>query len=264
MDILSSSVRSRPGRTDLNLRRCPLNLQIFSSRGCAVLIPSMPLKAEGDVGDPMLRLMDGVIPAVNKGNRCRHHRSRPALGYGAKLRRIFNVGPPLTRTLSKNSFRWAEKGKRHMIQRETDKSQEFADQGANDSFETVSVLNDFLQRLPQNWNSLHLRTRSAYQIESRLFFRQGNNSNAYSAVRESNSLASRESCSGFRRRRTISVSRRHRFHFLYPLKMKNNSSKAGSFSSENQNGTSPISKSSTTTRSAHLRDCDLVKRWGST
>jgi dipeptidyl aminopeptidase/acylaminoacyl peptidase len=45
----------------------PLNLQIFSSRGYAVLIPSMPLKPEGDVDDPMLRLMNGVIPAVDKG-----------------------------------------------------------------------------------------------------------------------------------------------------------------------------------------------------
>ena len=36
----------------------------------------------------------------------------------------------LTRTLRKNSFRWAEKEKRHTIQRETDKSQEFAEVGA--------------------------------------------------------------------------------------------------------------------------------------
>ena len=50
----------------------------------------------------------------------------------------------LTRTLRKNSFRWAEKEKRHTMQRETDKSQEFAEPGANDTFETVSVLNDFL------------------------------------------------------------------------------------------------------------------------
>jgi dipeptidyl aminopeptidase/acylaminoacyl peptidase len=45
----------------------PLNLQIFSSHGYAVLIPSMPLKPEGDVDDPMLRLMNGVFPAVDKG-----------------------------------------------------------------------------------------------------------------------------------------------------------------------------------------------------
>ncbi len=50
----------------------------------------------------------------------------------------------LTRTLRKNAFRWAEKEKRHTIQREMDKSREFAELGANDTFETVSVLNDFL------------------------------------------------------------------------------------------------------------------------
>ena len=49
-----------------------------------------------------------------------------------------------TRALRKNSFRWAEKEKKHTVQRELDKSQEFAELGANDTFETVSVLNDFL------------------------------------------------------------------------------------------------------------------------
>jgi DNA-directed RNA polymerase specialized sigma24 family protein len=50
----------------------------------------------------------------------------------------------LTRTLRKNAFRWAEKEKRHVLQRETDKSQEFDDPGANDTFQTISLLNDFL------------------------------------------------------------------------------------------------------------------------
>jgi dipeptidyl aminopeptidase/acylaminoacyl peptidase len=45
----------------------PLSLQIPVSHGYAVLIPSMPLKPEGEVDDPMLRLMNGVIPAVDKG-----------------------------------------------------------------------------------------------------------------------------------------------------------------------------------------------------
>jgi len=45
----------------------PLNLQIIAAHGYAVLLPSMPLKPEGDVDDPMLRLMNGVIPAVDKG-----------------------------------------------------------------------------------------------------------------------------------------------------------------------------------------------------
>ena len=50
----------------------------------------------------------------------------------------------LTRTLRKNAFRWAEKEKRLTIQREFDKSQTGDEPGANDTFETVSVLNDFL------------------------------------------------------------------------------------------------------------------------
>ncbi len=44
----------------------PLNLQIPAARGYAVLIPSMPLKPEGEVDDPMLRLPNGVLPAVDK------------------------------------------------------------------------------------------------------------------------------------------------------------------------------------------------------
>jgi DNA-directed RNA polymerase specialized sigma24 family protein len=50
----------------------------------------------------------------------------------------------LTRTLRKNAFRWAEKEKRLTIQREFDKSQTSDEPSAIDTFETVSVLNDFL------------------------------------------------------------------------------------------------------------------------
>ena len=52
----------------------------------------------------------------------------------------------LTRTLRKNAFRWAEKEKRLTIQREFDKSQTSDEPGAIDTFETVSVLNDFLDQ----------------------------------------------------------------------------------------------------------------------
>jgi hypothetical protein len=55
----------------------------------------------------------------------------------------------LTRTLRKNAFRWAEKEKRLTIQREFDKSQASHEPGANDTFETVSVLNDFLDHCCQ-------------------------------------------------------------------------------------------------------------------
>jgi DNA-directed RNA polymerase specialized sigma24 family protein len=50
----------------------------------------------------------------------------------------------LTRTLRKNAFRWAEKEKRVAIQREAEKSGETAEPFGYDAFETVAVLNDFL------------------------------------------------------------------------------------------------------------------------
>jgi len=50
----------------------------------------------------------------------------------------------LTRSLRKSAFRWAEKEKRIAIQREFDKSREIAEPSASDTFETVSLLNDFL------------------------------------------------------------------------------------------------------------------------
>ena len=50
----------------------------------------------------------------------------------------------LTRTLRKNAFRWAEMEKRIAIQRETEKSKEIAEPFASAGFETISVLNDYL------------------------------------------------------------------------------------------------------------------------
>jgi hypothetical protein len=50
----------------------------------------------------------------------------------------------LTRTLRKNAFRWAEKEQRFAIQREAEKSGETAEPFRHDAFETVVVLNDFL------------------------------------------------------------------------------------------------------------------------
>lgn len=44
----------------------PLNLQIAAAHGYAVLLPSMPLAPEGMADDPMLRLPEGVLPAVDK------------------------------------------------------------------------------------------------------------------------------------------------------------------------------------------------------
>jgi dipeptidyl aminopeptidase/acylaminoacyl peptidase len=43
-----------------------LNLQLLAARGYAVLLPSMPLSAEGVTGDPYMELTKGVLPAVDK------------------------------------------------------------------------------------------------------------------------------------------------------------------------------------------------------
>jgi dipeptidyl aminopeptidase/acylaminoacyl peptidase len=43
-----------------------LSMQIPAAHGFAVLFPSMPLKQEGEVEDPMLRLPEGVLPALDK------------------------------------------------------------------------------------------------------------------------------------------------------------------------------------------------------
>ena len=44
----------------------PLSMQIPAAHGFAILLPSMPLKPEGEVEDPMLRLTEGVLPALDK------------------------------------------------------------------------------------------------------------------------------------------------------------------------------------------------------
>jgi dipeptidyl aminopeptidase/acylaminoacyl peptidase len=41
-------------------------MQIPAAHGFAILLPSMPLKPEGEVEDPMLRLTEGVLPALDK------------------------------------------------------------------------------------------------------------------------------------------------------------------------------------------------------
>jgi dipeptidyl aminopeptidase/acylaminoacyl peptidase len=42
------------------------NLQLLASHGYAVLLPSMPLKPRGQADDPLLRLQNGVMPAVDE------------------------------------------------------------------------------------------------------------------------------------------------------------------------------------------------------
>ena len=46
--------------------RISLNMQIPAAQGYVILLPSMPLEPEGITQDPMLRLTEGVIPAVDK------------------------------------------------------------------------------------------------------------------------------------------------------------------------------------------------------
>ncbi|MGF1539417.1 MAG: prolyl oligopeptidase family serine peptidase [Pleurocapsa sp.] len=44
----------------------PFNLQLAAARGYVVLEPSIPLSPEGEADDPMLKLLNGVLPAVEK------------------------------------------------------------------------------------------------------------------------------------------------------------------------------------------------------
>jgi dipeptidyl aminopeptidase/acylaminoacyl peptidase len=44
----------------------PFNMQLLAAQGYMVLEPSIPLKPEGDVDDPMLRLINGILPAVEQ------------------------------------------------------------------------------------------------------------------------------------------------------------------------------------------------------
>jgi dipeptidyl aminopeptidase/acylaminoacyl peptidase len=44
----------------------PLNLQIAAAKGFVILLPSMPTPPAGVADDPMLRLPDGVLPAVDQ------------------------------------------------------------------------------------------------------------------------------------------------------------------------------------------------------
>ncbi|HEY3929109.1 MAG TPA: prolyl oligopeptidase family serine peptidase [Candidatus Koribacter sp.] len=58
--------KDRPPTYDSINSSLSLNLQIPAAKGYAVLFPSMPLAEEGLTEDPMLRLPEGVLPAVDK------------------------------------------------------------------------------------------------------------------------------------------------------------------------------------------------------
>jgi dipeptidyl aminopeptidase/acylaminoacyl peptidase len=50
----------------LNWDWSAFNLQLLASRGYMVLVPSMPLKPEGEASDPYMELTKGVLPALDK------------------------------------------------------------------------------------------------------------------------------------------------------------------------------------------------------
>jgi DNA-directed RNA polymerase specialized sigma24 family protein len=153
----------------------------------------------------------------------------------------------LTRALRKNSFRWAEKEKRHTIQRETDKSQEFAEPGANDTFEAVSVLNDFLNHCHGIGILSTFERDLLIKLKVEGFF-------AKEIIQTHTALSEKAVHSRVERilqrlqkaANELSIKDTPASFSVSPKdlrKKKNNSLKTGSFSSENQNGTLPISKS---------------------
>jgi DNA-directed RNA polymerase specialized sigma24 family protein len=151
----------------------------------------------------------------------------------------------LTRTLRKNSFRWAEKEKRQTIQRETDKSQEFAEPGSNDSFEAVSVLTDFLNYCHRIGILSTFERDLLIKLKVEGFF-------AKEIIQTHTALSEKAVHSRVERilQRLQKVAndlgiKDTRLSFsVFPKDLhKNNSLKTGSFSSENQDGTPPISKS---------------------
>ena len=153
----------------------------------------------------------------------------------------------LTRTLRKNSFRWAEKEKRHSIQREADKSGEFAELGANDTFETVSVLTDFLNHCHRIGILSTFERDLLIKLKVEGFF-------AKEIIQAHTALSEKAVHSRVERilqrlqkaANDLGINDTPLSFSVSPKdlrKKKNNSLTMGSFSSENQNGTSPISKS---------------------
>lgn len=59
-------VTSLPNRLYEISHSHPFNLQLLAAHGYVVLEPSIPLKPEGEVDDPMLCLTNGVLPAVEQ------------------------------------------------------------------------------------------------------------------------------------------------------------------------------------------------------
>jgi hypothetical protein len=153
----------------------------------------------------------------------------------------------LTRTLRKNAFRWAEKEKRLTIQREFDKSQTSDEPGANDTFETVSVLNDFLDHCHRIGILSFFERELLIKLKVEGFF-------AKEIIHTHTALS--EKAVHWRVERILQRLQKaagelgikgDSFSFgvssQHPQKRENNSLKVGSFSSGNQSEVLPISKS---------------------
>jgi len=153
----------------------------------------------------------------------------------------------LTRTLRKNAFRWAEKEKRLTIQREFDKSQTSDEPVANDTFETVSVLNGFLDHCHQIGILSVFERELLIKLKVEGFF-------AKEIIHTHTALS--EKAVHWRVERILQrlqkaacelgikgVSFSLGVSSQNPQKRKNNSQKTGSFSSGNQSEVLPISKS---------------------
>ena len=153
----------------------------------------------------------------------------------------------LTRTLRKNAFRWAEKEKRLTIQREFDKSQTSDEPGANDTFETVSVLNDFLDHCHRIGILSFFERELLIKLKVEGFFAKEiihtHTALSEKAVhwRVERILQRLQKAAGKLGIKSSSLS--FSVPSQNPQKRKNNSQKTGSFSSGNQSEVLPISKS---------------------
>jgi hypothetical protein len=153
----------------------------------------------------------------------------------------------LTRTLRKNAFRWAEKEQRVAIQREADKSVETAEPFGYDAFETVVVLNDFLDHCQR------IGILSAFERD--LLIRLKVDGFFAKEIIQTHTVLS-EKAVHWRVERILQRLQKaandlgiKSASFLFavssqnPRKRKNSSRKAGNFFMGNQNKSSPISNS---------------------
>jgi DNA-directed RNA polymerase specialized sigma24 family protein len=153
----------------------------------------------------------------------------------------------LTRTLRKNAFRWAEKEKRLTVQREIDKSQTSEEPGAIDTFETVAVLNDFLDHCHRIGILSVFERELLIKLKVEGFFAKEiihtHTALSEKAVhwRVERILQRLHKAAGELGMKSASLSFGVSSQTLQ--KRKNNSPKAGSFSSGNPSEVLPISKS---------------------